>query len=312
MFHATIDIGTNSVLLLLGEPQPDGTIRIAEDRAAVTRLGEGLVRHGEISERAASRTLQVLKEYREVCERYGIAVPAAIGTSALREADNAGTFIRRARQELGIEIEVLPAEREAELTYAAAARDFGKEIAVIDIGGGSTELICQKRDSGGPMDGLFLVSLPLGCVVLTEKHLHSDPTTPDELHAMRMAIHATFESAIEPVHFARPNDLNLVATAGTATTVMAMHQKLAAYRGDAVHGQRMRITELRELIALLMEKTVAQRRKLPGLLPERADVILAGSVLLHEAMSFMGYAEVTISDRGLRWGLFYEKYCTPA
>lgn len=310
MFEATIDIGTNSVLLLVGEVQPDGSIRVAEDIANVTRLGEGLVRHGELSERATTRTLAVLAEYRDIAARYGITAPACIGTLALREAANASTFIRRARQELGLDIEVLSAEREATLTYHAAAHDFGPSIAVLDIGGGSTELICERRGPKGPTNGHHLISLPLGCVTLTESFLKRDPTTPDELHALRLSIRATLEQQVEPLHFARPNDLSLVATAGTATTIMAMHLKLASYRGDAVHGHRIRITEVRNLIDALMERTLAERRTMPGLIPERADVILAGSVLLHEAMSFLGYADVMISDRGVKWGLFYERFCT--
>ena len=307
--HATIDIGTNSVLLLIADPRSDGSVRVECDLTHVTRLGQGLTSTGVISTAAADRTMQTLRDYKELCEKHGVRSIAAIGTAALRNATNAAEFVARAKNDLGLEIEVISAEREARLTYEASAHDFGTSIEVIDIGGGSTELIAQRRDPKGELPGLNILSMPVGSVSLTEKYLKSDPVTHGEMHELRSALHKVFQAWVEPIKYARPNDLTFVATAGTATTLMSMHLRLEHYSADAVHGGRMKISEMRDIIDKITPMTIAARKGLTGLMPERADVILAGAELLHDAMSFLGYAEVTISDRGVKWGLFYEKFC---
>ncbi len=306
---ATIDIGTNSVLLLVAELEADGSVRVFEDRTEVTRLGRGLGKSGEISSESARRTIDTLRRYKQLCDENNASCVAAVGTAALRKASNAAEFSRRVREELGIEIEVISSEREAELTYRGSARDFGSSIAVMDIGGGSTELIARRRDPHGELPGLNMVSLPIGSVSLTEAWLHSDPTSHEELHNLRAAIHAVLEENVDPSMFSRPNDLAFVATAGTATTLMSMHLKLRRYKPEAVHGAKLKISDLRDIIDEILPRTVEERKLIPGLMPERADVILAGAELLHDAMSYLGYAEVTISDRGVKWGLFYEKFC---
>jgi exopolyphosphatase / guanosine-5'-triphosphate,3'-diphosphate pyrophosphatase len=307
---ATIDIGTNSLLLLIGEPLPDGSIRVLEDRAHITRLGEGLAASDRLTDAAIERTIATLREYKECCDRHGAQAVAAVGTAALRQASNAEAFLARARDELGIAVDVIAPEREARLTHLAAVRDFGEEIVVIDIGGGSTEFIARALPHHGVAGELALKSLPIGCVTLTERFIASDPPAPAEVQALRMAVREALEATVELDHFARPHDHMLVATAGTATTLMAMHLALPAYQPELVHGQHLKITDLRALVAALVAATLDERRRMPGLLPARADVILAGAVLLHEAMNELGYADVTISDRGVKWGLFYEKFCT--
>jgi exopolyphosphatase / guanosine-5'-triphosphate,3'-diphosphate pyrophosphatase len=306
---ATIDVGTNSVLLLIGERQSDNSVRVLEDLARVTRLGEGVAASGVLAAAAAERTMAALREYRARCRELGVADVAAVGTAALRNATTAADFLDRARTELGLTIEVISSEREAQLTYRAASHDFGDEIVVVDIGGGSTEFIAQSRTSENAASELHLISLPIGCVSLTERLAAHDPVTTPELHVLRMAVHETLGSELDLHEFAHPHDLKLVATAGTATTLAAMHLELAPYDPARVHGSCLKVTDLRDLMNAISEKTLEERRRMPGLLPERADVILAGAVLLHEVMSTLGYAEVTISDRGVKWGLFYEKFC---
>ncbi len=301
--QAAIDIGTNSVLLLIGERLPDGTVRPVEDRARVTRLGEGLAACGAISDAAAERTLSALREYMELCDRHKVEGIAAIGTAALRNASNARDFLLMAKKAMGLSIEVISPEREAELTFLAAASDFGREIVVIDIGGGSTELITELK---GVRE---LVSMPIGCVVLTENHVKSDPPSQHDVDSLRGCVRHELSKGIEPHIFARPHEAKLVATAGTATAIMAMHLALDPYIPEAVHGSLLKITDLRDIVDMLRCKTVAERRSIKGLMPERADVILAGSILLHDAMSYLGYADATISDRGVKWGLFYERFC---
>ncbi|MFH0799047.1 MAG: Ppx/GppA family phosphatase [Pseudomonadota bacterium] len=308
---ATIDIGTNSVLLLIGEAVPDGSVRVVEDRAMMTRLGEGLGKSGEISGAASKRTLDALSSYWELCVKHGVRRVAAIGTAALRNARNAADFLLLARRSLGLEIEIISFDREATLTFASAARDFGDDIVVIDIGGGSTEFVSRERSNGKP-GPLRFRSLNLGCVSLTEEFIKNDPPSDADILALRSRIRASLKADIEPEIYSRPHDRTLVATAGTATTLMAMHLKLATYDPALVHGGRLKIDDLRGIVDAFKRMTLEERKRMPGLIPERADVILAGACLLHESMSALGFANATISDRGVKWGLFYEEFCGKA
>lgn len=301
---AAIDIGTNSVLLLVAEVGAGGSVRSVEDCMTVTRLGEGLGRSGVISDAAAGRTLDCLRRCREICAKHGVRGIAAVGTAPLRGAANAAGFLSSARQALGIEVEVISAEREAALTFRSCARDFGGGIVVIDIGGGSTEVMARDAD------GTFrLASLPAGSVVLTEQFLRGDPPAEEDIAALRQHVHRLLEEKLDSALLARPHDRELIATAGTATTLAAMNMKLPEYDSARIHGSRLTIDVLRDLIDALRARPVAERKKMPGLAPERADVILAGAELLQELMSSLGYAGLTVSDRGLRWGLFEEKFC---
>ena len=302
--QATIDIGTNSVLLLIGEAEQSGSVRPVVDEARVTRLGEGLADSGSISDKAAERTMAAIEDYLELCDRHSVSGIAAVGTAALRRASNAKDFLLIAERMLGLRIEVISAEREAELTYLASAHDFGEGIVVIDIGGGSTEIISS------PSGSRRFVSMPIGCVNLTERFLKKDPPASEEIDSMRRHVRETLDEMAEPAAYARAHEAKLIATAGTATTLMAINLGLEPYRPDGAHGRGLRITELRAIIDELKSRTVEERKRIKGLIPERADVILAGAELLHETMEKLGYAEVTVSDRGVKWGLFYEKFGT--
>lgn len=295
---ATIDIGTNSVLLLIGEPMPDGSVRVIEDRAVVTRLGEGMHASGVISDKAAERTLDALLSFWGLCTKHSVKSIAAIGTAALRDAKNSQDFLLIVKKATGLDIEMISSEREARLTFAASAHDFGSDIVLIDIGGGSTEFVSSDK----------IVSLPTGCVSLTEKFLSSDPETEEEILALRNHVRSILKIDVDPAMFARPHDREFVAVAGTATTLMSMHLRLDVYDAAKVHGERLKIDELRNLIDEMKGRTIDERKKMKGLIPERADVILSGAELLYEAMSWLGYATVKVSDRGVKWGLFYERY----
>jgi len=296
---ASIDIGTHSVLLLIGEVLEDGSVRMVEDRIAVTGLGEGLG-HGEIiSGEATDRTIHALHAYLGFCRKHHVEEIKAVGTAALRKARNASDFLKTAKKKLGLEIEVISAEKEARLTYEASAHDFGKEILVIDVGGGSTELI-----SGPPP--LSLVSLPMGSVTLTEEFIRSDPVSTSDEKSLRGRIDTCLH---DDLNMPPLSIQTMVATAGTATTLMAMHFELECYDGRLVHGQHLNGEDLERLLDSIGTRTVEQRKLMPGLMPERAEVIFAGTVLLQEIMMFFNCDVVTISDRGVRWGVFYEEFC---
>lgn len=301
VMFATIDIGTNSVLLLIGRVLPDGRVEVIEDRAEVTRLGEGLSSGGIISDAASERTLNTVASYYELCVKHGVKSIAIVGTAPFRVAKNVGDFRLVLKRTTGLDVEVISAEREARLTYNSQAHDFGADIIVVDIGGGSTELATTVK---GNME---FVSLPVGCVSLTESFFKNDPASSDEIHKLRQHIGKILESVSPPI-FSRPHDRNLIATAGTATTLMSMHLRLPRYDPALVHGQSLKVDALRNIIEELRSKTSAEKKHISGLAPERSDVILAGAELLHEIMGTLGYSSVTISDRGIKWGLFYEKF----
>lgn len=306
MRYASIDIGTNSVLLLIGEPLPDGRVQVVEDRAMVTRLGQGLAASGVIADEAADRTLKALAIYWQLCIKHGVRGIAAVGTAALRNAKNAADFLLVAKREMRLDIEVISAEREAKLTYLASEHDFGPNTAVIDIGGGSTEFICRRQKI---KDDLDIQSLALGCVSLTEAICKSDPVTEKEHLVLCAEIRSVLGKSIDRGIYSPQEGRKLVAAAGTATTLMAIELGLEPYVPERVHGQTLSLESLHRIIDDLKSKTIEERKRIPGLIPERAEVIFAGGVLLDEAMSYLGYPTAIISDRGVKWGYFYEKFC---
>lgn len=199
------------------------------------------------------------------------------------------------KEDCDLNIEIISGEREAELSFMAVERDFGSDVLVIDIGGGSTEFIF-KKDSN-----LNLSSLELGSVTIQEKFGKSDPISEKDFSAMKTFIKAKLDITIQ-----NPSN-KLVATAGTATTLAAMKLKLEKYNHSEVHGLALNKTDIEKIIEELRTRTIEERKKLPGLEPKRADVILPGSLILNSVIEKFGFKEVTVSDRGVRWGLIYEK-----
>lgn len=292
---ATIDIGTHSVLLLIAEKNPDGSVKVLADEATLTRIGEGLGSSDRFGAGGMERTLAVLKKYRALCNQHGAEKILAVGTAAFRKATNAQEFVRRVEKECGISIEIISGEREAALTWKACETDFGGEIMVVDIGGGSTEIIMAAQS----------ISLPIGSVVLTEKFCHSDPISENDYQNLCAAI----DQQLTSLNFYTPTLLHsytFIATAGTATTLGAIKKKMQVYKHNEIHGLKISLNEVRRILADFKSKTIAERKKIPGLEPGRADVILAGATLLEKIAAHFGFREITVSDRGVRWGLVYE------
>jgi exopolyphosphatase/guanosine-5'-triphosphate,3'-diphosphate pyrophosphatase len=300
---ATIDIGTNTTLLLVAEvdptARPERTARVLDERAEITRLGRGIGRQGSLDGEAIARTLAVLREFAAVARRHDARV-AAVGTEALRRAANAAAFLGPAAEILGTEVEVIDGEREAALTYRAVVTSFPDAsvgaLAVVDIGGGSTEIVLA-------FDGQvrFRTSLPLGSVRLTEAFVHHDPPTETE----RTSIADAVDAAISAVPFA-DEPATLIGVAGTVTSLAAMALELGSYDPARVHGHRLSRRDLGHEIARLGTATQAQREQMIGLDQRRADVIYAGAVILDRIAAAAGVSEIRVSDRGIRWGLLYE------
>ena len=308
---ATIDVGTNTTLLLVARPRPGRPAAEAEvlaEAAEITRLGRGIGADGQLGAEGIARTLDALERHRAVARTHEAAI-AAIGTEALRRAPNAGVFLDEAARRLGVPVEVIDGEREAALTFRAVAESFPAEVSgaralVVDIGGGSTELVASER---GVVT--FRRSLPIGSVRLHERHVRHDPPETSELRAITADVDAALDTAAE-AFTARPGPALpptlLVGVAGTVTSLSAMSLGLRSYDPARVHGSRLGAEALDAQIARLAGATQAEREQMAGLDPKRADVILAGALILQAIVRRAGGVEVRVSDRGIRWGLFYE------
>jgi exopolyphosphatase/guanosine-5'-triphosphate,3'-diphosphate pyrophosphatase len=305
---AVIDLGTNTVRLLVGEAGGGG-YRPVFAAQSITRLGEGLLGDGELQPEPIRRTLAVLGRYREEAERHGAGRVAVVGTSALRRARNREAFLTRARCEAGLEIRVISGEEEARLTLLgvrAAIRLGERPFVMMDLGGGSAEFVLA--DGGGIRAS---VSTGLGVVVLTEAHLTSDPPTPREIEAVRQAALAELTRrradsllALDTLREVGPP--RLVGTAGTVTTLAAIDLALETYDPDRVNGHRLPRGRVAALGARLAALPLARRRQIRGLEPERADVIVAGAIVSLAAMDALGFPEMTVSDGGLREGILLD------
>jgi exopolyphosphatase / guanosine-5'-triphosphate,3'-diphosphate pyrophosphatase len=294
---ATIDIGTNTTLLLVAE---SSDASVVDERAEITRLGRGIGADGGLGQQGIDKTLAVLADYAAIARQHGATIHA-IGTEGLRRASNAQAFLVPAAKVLGTPVEVIDGNREAALTFLAARRSFSQATdgtaVVVDIGGGSTEIIVSRR---GAVE--FRRSLPLGSVRLTEKHIKNDPATTAEIAAVSDEASRLLAAVPFP-----DEPATLIGIAGTVTTLAAMSLDIASYDPDLVHGHRMTLPALDVQIARLRGANQAQREQMAGLDPRRADVILAGAVLLRCIAERARTPEILVSDRGIRWGLFFEK-----
>jgi exopolyphosphatase/guanosine-5'-triphosphate,3'-diphosphate pyrophosphatase len=295
---ATIDVGTNTTLLLVTEVD-GGEPRVLEDHAEITRLGRGIGGDGRLGREGIDRTLRALEEYAALARKHDAPV-VAVGTEALRRAPNAHEFLEPAAAILGTPVEVIGGEREAALSFLAATWSFPREaegqLVVVDIGGGSTEVIVARAKTVE-----FRRSLPLGSVRLTERHVRHDPATDSEVEAILDEAGAALASITLPPGAA------LIGIAGTVTSLAAMAQRLPSYDPALVHGYRLSAVALDQLVTALRRSTQAEREQMPGLDPRRADVILAGACILREIVRRSGAQALIVSDRGIRWGLLYER-----
>lgn len=294
---AAVDLGTNAALLCVVE-QSEGRVRVLEERCEVPRLGAGLDRRGTIAPDAAERTLAVLREYAAVARAHGARL-RAVGTQALREARGVEAFLARAGEALGAPLEVIDGAREAELAFRAVVETFPEargRAVVVDVGGGSTEII---RGEGGRV--AHVVSIPMGSVRLTERTMPHDPPSDDEVVAAARAAGEAFAS-VEPAG----EGAVVVGVAGTVTTLASVALALPSYDADRVHGSLLAVTEVDRQIEAYRGMDAAARRAVPGMDPRRADVILGGAVVVVAMARRLGAREIVVSDRGVRWGLVHE------
>jgi exopolyphosphatase/guanosine-5'-triphosphate,3'-diphosphate pyrophosphatase len=296
---AVVDIGTNSTRLLIAEVDAStGVVNELLRRSVVTRLGAGVDSGGSLSEEAIARVLATLADYRRTIDANDCAANLAVLTSAARDAANGEAFAARVRDDYGLDARVLSGAEEAQLTFLGAMSDrveSSETTVVIDIGGGSTEFIVGLGRAAG-----FHVSLPAGVVRMSERHIHSDPPTPEELQRLALDTRNIFLEGL-PSDQREAVELG-VAVAGTATSAAAIDQELDPYDPRRVHGYPLSLAAVELLLERLAAMNEAGRRALVGLDPNRAPTIVAGLVLLVEAMRAFELDGVEVSEHDILHG----------
>jgi exopolyphosphatase/guanosine-5'-triphosphate,3'-diphosphate pyrophosphatase len=299
---AAIDIGTISTRLLVAEIEGTNCTTLAQD-LVITRLGEGVNETRRLSNARMDQTMLVLKSYEERALRLGADEILAVGTSAIRDSDNREAFLTRVSSQTKIRLRIIAGEEEAALTFLGTSRGLAMRgpLLVADVGGGSTELI------GGDQQGIrHLSSINAGAVRMTESFLHQDPVDPGEYTTMMAAVDGLLDSQsallnprLYPV---------LVGVGGTATTLAAIHLKLEKYDPGVIHGYNMTRQEMSDVVDHLYGLPINQRKQLPGLQPERADLILAGAAILYRILERGGWSAMTTSEADILHGIIWDRY----
>ena len=305
---AAVDCGTNSIRLLVADVPADGAHTDLLRRMEVVRLGQGVDATGRLAPEAIERTRRVLAEYAAQARDLGATAVRMVATSATRDAANRADFEDMVSATLGRLPDVVTGHEEAELSFLGATASLDRAAAahgssppgppflVVDIGGGSTEFVL------GDADGVRAArSVDIGCVRLTERHLHGDPPSDDEVARAEADIRA----ALDDVRAAVPVDLaeTLVGLAGSVTTVAALALELPAYDADAIHGSRIAVEDVRAVTADLLAAPRSRRAAMPVMHPGRVDVIGAGSLILRVLMDEFGMAEVVVSEHDILDGI---------
>ena len=294
---AVIDIGTNSARLLIADVC-DGRVTEVERRSTVTRLGRGVDLTGQLSAEAIEAACEAIADYVAIYREAGIGTVEAIATSAVRDAANGAAFVAELRERFALSARVLDGEEEARLTYlgATSERPPVEPTLVVDIGGGSTELIV-----GAGEEISFHASLQAGVVRHTERHLSSDPPTTAELEALAADVRGSIEAAIAG-RDTRPEARAGIAVAGTPTSLAAIEMELEPYDPERVHGHRLSLPSIQRMLSRLASAPLAERAEIAGLHSDRAPTIVAGVVILIETMRAFGLDSIEVSEHDILYG----------
>jgi len=304
---AAVDIGTNSVRLVVAEIQPDGTYRVLDEDREMTRLGRGLAGTGKLATETMEHSLLTLGRMKAIAEGFGVQDLRAIATSAVREASNGPEFCAQAWRRLRVRVEVVSPEEEARLVFKSVARHYRLDdrlTAIVDIGGGSAEVILA---AGGVIEQLH--SLPLGAVRLTERYVRSDPLKNRDWKELRRAIDQEIDHAIGAPPFAAEV---MIGSGGTFTNLAAMAQAERDGRITPVRDYTLSRAELVRLLDRLRESPLAARREMAGLDPTRADIIVAGVAVVARLTRRLGTLRVLVNERGIRDGVLLSMIEAPA
>jgi len=299
--YAVIDVGTNSVKFNISERRDDGSWRTVVDRADITRLGEGLDKTGEISPDAMERTVSAIATMAAEAKQQGVSALAAVGTMGMRTARNSQQFIDAVEKRCGVKIEVIPGDEEGRLAYIAVKSGLGLSegtLTIFDTGGGSSQFTFGH---GSSVDERF--SLNVGAVRFTEDYHLDGAVSPEQLRAAMGAIAAEL-SRLD----GRPSPDALVGMGGANTNLAAVKHKMAKYDPEVIQGSVLEKAEVERQIEMYRTSSVDDRRKIVGLQPKRADVILAGACIVKTVMDKLKQDKMSISDRGLRHGLLIDRF----
>ena len=295
---AVVDIGTNSTRLLVAHVE-DGRVEEVERQSKVTRLGQEVDSTGRLADEAVERVFRVLGEYRGLIEANGAQRVVALATSAVRDSQNGDEFRAAVHDRFGFDPRTISGDEEARLTFlgaTSARQESDSATLVIDIGGGSTELVTGRPGS----DPDFHVSTQAGSVRQTERHLHDDPPTPEQTAALSGEVRDLVDEAVPPD--VRDSVAHGIAVAGTATQLAAIDLGLAERDRDRVHGHVMQLASVRRMFEQLASVPLEERRRTRGLDPDRAPTIVAGAGILVEAMEAFGLGSVEASETDILHG----------
>lgn len=289
--------------MLIADIHSDGSISVITDEHFIARLGKGVDEHGNISQETFARTLKILSQLKIIANSYNVEKLKAFGTSALRTAKNSTEFIQFIKNRLSIDIQIISAKEEAELSYMGAISDFideseNNKFAVLDIGGGSTELV-----KGNETKIIEYASIDIGCVRLTERILKNSPPDMEAITETTILV----QKHIDPLN-SLSRDIKLIGVAGTLTTLAAIDLNLIEFDKTKVNHHLLTLNKIIEIYDQLKLCTIEQILNYPSIHPLRADIILAGIIILKEIMNKVEKREIIVSDRGLRYGLLLEYF----
>jgi exopolyphosphatase/guanosine-5'-triphosphate,3'-diphosphate pyrophosphatase len=291
---AVIDIGSNSTRLLIADVA-EGRVTEVERQSRVTRLGRGVDLSGQLSAEAIEAACAAIADYIAICREAGVENIDAIATSAVRDASNGSAFAAELRERFALSARVLDGEEEARLTYLGATCENSPSVPtlVIDIGGGSTELIV-----GTGAEIAFHTSLQAGVVRHSERHITNDPPSTLELEALAADVRALIEGAIAD----QPGAEAGIAVAGTPTSLASIEIGLEPYDPKQVHGHTLSLASIQRLLSQLASVPLSKRAEITGLHPDRAPNIVAGVVILVEAMRAFALEQIEVSEHDILYG----------
>jgi exopolyphosphatase / guanosine-5'-triphosphate,3'-diphosphate pyrophosphatase len=298
---AAIDCGTNSIRLLIADVDPvSGQITDIDRRMIIVRLGEGVDKTGEFSDAALERTFVACEEYAEVINAAGVTQVRFVATSATRDVSNRALFVNGVRERLGIEPQVISGDEEALLSFDGAVGALDATLApqprlVVDIGGGSTECVL------GDVTPSAAHSVNIGCVRMTERHLHDDPPSAEQVAATRADIAAALDEVEQHVQLSAA--ASMIGLAGTVTTVSALAHDLPAYDPAFLHGSVISAQQIDEVLDRLVRMTRAERSELAVMHPGRVDVIVGGTLVLQAVLARTGLTQVVVSEADILDGI---------
>lgn len=293
-----VDLGTNTTRVLVADVE-DGRVQELQRRTKVTRLGEGVDSTGRLADGAIERVAATLTDYKGLLDELRPERTIALATSATRDASNGDEFRQMLDHRFGLEAHIIPGDEEARLTFlgATAARPPGDgPFVVVDIGGGSTEYVIGTAGS----DPDFRVSTQAGSVRQTERHLHEDPPSDEDLLTLRAAIRSILEDGIPSDE--RSKIRSGIAVAGTATSLASIDQKLVRYDSEKVDGYGLLVEAVNRMLGELAAIPLAERREVTGLHPDRAPTIIAGAAILLESMRLFGLGSIEVSEADILHG----------